>query len=176
MLVTFAAPKLPELAEGLEATVQDMRDWRPAWRLMLPAMIAGLQRNIRSSGHAPLSAAYARRKARRGKGKAAFRYTGALLGELGSSAIAAAKIRARSVGWGPSRRYAYVLHHGIPTIDSSATSKQRSRRNRRRSQALAGKLPARPWLHWTEKMEAEALEIAHAHLEGVLARGASRGK
>ncbi|MEK0431094.1 MAG: Phage virion morphosis family [Gemmatimonadota bacterium] len=172
MLVQFAAPNAKALAERIEGIVPSLKDWRPAFRAMLPGMAAGLAGNIRGSGFAPLTALYARRKARSGKGRAMLIRTGALIGELGSAVLTTAKLRQKSVGWGPSQKYAYVLHHGVPTLESGSP-KQRSRRLRRRSQRLAGKLPPRPWLYWTERMEVDALEIAKAHVDAALAgRGA----
>lgn len=83
-------PSPVALSKILGGLGPEFRDWRPAWRRLVPVIASGIAENISSRGAsigvpwAPVDARYARRKASEGKGRLDLFVTGWLIDDVTS--------------------------------------------------------------------------------------------
>lgn len=134
-----------------------LQDWRPAWHRLKPFLPAGLAEVIESEGTllgerwAPLSEAYARRKALEGHGRTMFVHSGRLLGSL-HAARGGGTLSKTQLSYYPRERYGFVLHRG----------------------GGKSKVPARRWIGWTPEMTERAVAALERRADELLAQTAAQ--
>ena len=142
------------IAKEYRLLASDLRDWRAAWRAILPRLAAGLQAVWFSAGAElgerwpELKPETVRRKEREGRGRSMLLYTERLLRTISSPTRGKRSLTKKRVAFGPKDRYAFVQHYG---------SKERG-------------IPPRPFIGITKTMEGDITTLMDAHARAVIAK------
>lgn len=149
--VRFQVYPPPEMiARLLGKMSKDVADFRPAWGALAPDLAEGLAKNITSRGAnageswaQPAPSTLRRRPANR----AQLRLTGELLSEVSRASSAVRRLTANELQVGTTKKHGYVQHFGVK-----------------------GRLPARPWISWSDGMRKSALAKVEQHATMLLAK------
>ena len=138
------------IARLLGKMAHEVADFRPAWAAMAPDLSDGLASNLTSSGSnigepwAPPAPSTLRR---RSSSRAQMRLTGDLLGEVSRPSTSVRRMDPSVLQVGTTKRYGYVQHFGVK-----------------------GRLPARPWISWSDAMRKSATKKIEQHATLLLAK------
>jgi phage gpG-like protein len=139
-------PSPAAIARVLGELGKDFRDYRPVWRLLAPIIAYGMAQSIQARGAAlgeswpQESRAYARRKAREGKGRVELAVSGKLIADM-TSAGSVLGISARRLTFGTRLPYARAVNFGFTTKGGKT------------------QIRARKFAGWTEYMKRGAAEL-----------------
>jgi len=147
-LVFLGAEKYRRIGRAYDASALKLKDWRPAWKRLLPHLADGLRDNINSQGGrlgrswAPLTMAWRRRKQRLGKGRAPLVFSGKLLSLVSSPRRGKRSLTKKRLKFGPNKKYQFVQHFGDKR----------------------GNLPEREYIAWNTKMDKRRQQIMDQHM------------
>lgn len=142
-----------EVRNAIARLQRQYKDFSGVWRGILPDIVASVRGVVTGSGFAPLTAQTRARKQGR-----PFVQTGRFMSSLVfGGPYQAGTIKPLSFTWGPSIKYAYVLHYG-----------RKPKAKARRGKVSTGSpMVARPWRGWTQAMENRAMGALYDRLREI---------
>lgn len=140
------------ISSAWRSASEKLKDWRPAWRKILPVMSSGLSGVIRS-GRGPggetwaaQNQTYVKRKSAKGFGRTDLVRTGAMLSQIQSQSNGKIRLGPKSVSFGTDKPYARAVNFGV-----------------------RGKIGSRLFMGWTTGMREEAVRVYEERTREILA-------
>lgn len=112
-------PSMKALARIIKNLGPKYKDWRPAWRKVLPIMASEMANNLRSEGApigarwTPLKQATLERKMREGLTSAALVASSLLLNTISSKTKGRRSLTRSKVSFGPNKLYQLIQQFGV---------------------------------------------------------------